>query len=84
MLVYGATKVGNIVFYMNQLCGFDCVHFIYSAILAHFFLNEKLKKMGILGCILCIEGSVLIVLHAPSEQSLTSVEQVWELATQPG
>ncbi|XP_044512042.1 probable magnesium transporter NIPA6 [Mangifera indica] len=56
---------------------------IVSAILAHFFLNEKLKKMGILGCILCIEGSVLIVLHAPSEQSLTSVEQVWELATQP-
>ncbi|XP_031247150.1 probable magnesium transporter NIPA6 isoform X1 [Pistacia vera] len=56
---------------------------IVSAILAHFFLNEKLQKMGLLGCVLCIEGSVLIVLHAPSDQSLSSVEQVWELATQP-
>jgi len=29
-------------------------------------------------------GSVVIVLHAPSERSLTSVEEIWELATQPG
>ncbi|KAJ0024587.1 hypothetical protein Pint_07776 [Pistacia integerrima] len=67
----------------NFDCGFDCIRFISSAILAHFFLNEKLQKMGLLGCVLCIEGSVLIVLHAPSDQSLSSVEQVWELATQP-
>jgi hypothetical protein len=40
--------------------------------------------MGILGCVLCIVGSTLIVLHAPSERSLTSVEEIWELATQPG
>ncbi|XP_059453578.1 probable magnesium transporter NIPA6 [Corylus avellana] len=56
---------------------------IVSAILAHFFLKEKLQKMGILGCVLCIVGSTLIVLHAPSERSLTSVEEIWELATQP-
>lgn len=40
--------------------------------------------MGILGCLLCIVGSTVIVLHAPEEQSLTSVEEIWELATQPG
>ncbi|XP_023872159.1 probable magnesium transporter NIPA6 isoform X1 [Quercus suber] len=56
---------------------------IVSAVLAHFFLKEKLQKMGILGCVLCIVGSTLIVLHAPSESSLTSVEEIWELATQP-
>lgn len=56
---------------------------IVSAILAHFLLNEKLQKMGMLGCVLCIVGSVVIVLHAPDEQSLDSVEEIWELATQP-
>ncbi|KAJ9675265.1 hypothetical protein PVL29_024285 [Vitis rotundifolia] len=56
---------------------------IVSAVLAHFLLKEKLRKMGIQGCVLCIVGSTLIVLHAPSEHSLSSVEEIWELATQP-
>uniref|UniRef100_A0A7N0UB07 Probable magnesium transporter n=1 Tax=Kalanchoe fedtschenkoi TaxID=63787 RepID=A0A7N0UB07_KALFE len=56
---------------------------IVSAVLAHFLLNEYLQKLGIVGCVLCIVGSTLIVLYAPSEKSLTSVEEIWELATQP-
>ncbi|XP_031504075.1 probable magnesium transporter NIPA6 isoform X2 [Nymphaea colorata] len=56
---------------------------IVSAVLAHFMLNEKLDKMGMLGCLLCIVGSTVIVLHAPSEHSLTSVTEIWDLATQP-
>uniref|UniRef100_A0A7N0RC80 Probable magnesium transporter n=1 Tax=Kalanchoe fedtschenkoi TaxID=63787 RepID=A0A7N0RC80_KALFE len=56
---------------------------IVSAVLAHFLLNEYLQKLGIVGCVLCIVGSTLIVLYAPSEKNLTSVEEIWELATQP-
>lgn len=56
---------------------------IVSAVLAHFFLNEKLQKMGMLGCVLCIVGSTVIVLHAPTESTLDSVEEIWSLATQP-
>ncbi|GAB4855317.1 hypothetical protein Ancab_023936 [Ancistrocladus abbreviatus] len=56
---------------------------IVSAVLAHFLLNEKLRKMGIMGCLLCIVGSTVIVLHAPKERSIDSVEEIWELATQP-
>lgn len=55
-----------------------------SAVLAHFLLNEKLQKMGMLGCLLCIVGSVVIVLHASDDSSLTSVEEIWNLAIQPG
>lgn len=40
--------------------------------------------MGILGCVLCIVGSTVIVLHAPEEHTPASVEEIWELATQPG
>ncbi|KAJ7945159.1 Protein of unknown function (DUF803) [Quillaja saponaria] len=56
---------------------------IVSAVLAHFLLKEKLQKMGILGCILCVVGSTVIVLHAPEEGSLSSIQEIWELATQP-
>ncbi|ESR39674.1 putative magnesium transporter [Citrus sinensis] len=56
---------------------------IVSAVLAHFMLNEKLQKMGMLGCLLCVVGSTMIVLHAPLEESLNSVQEIWVLATQP-
>ncbi|XP_023640507.1 probable magnesium transporter NIPA6 isoform X2 [Capsella rubella] len=56
---------------------------IISAVLAHFLLKEKLKKMGVLGCVSCIVGSVVIVIHAPKEQTPNSVEEIWNLATQP-
>ncbi|KAJ4966295.1 hypothetical protein NE237_018144 [Protea cynaroides] len=56
---------------------------IVSAVLAHFLLKEKLTKMGILGCVLCMVGSTVIVLHAPDERTLTSVEEIWDLAIQP-
>lgn len=55
-----------------------------SAVLAHFFLREKLHRLGILGCVMCIAGSVIIVIHAPQEQSISSVQEICSMATQPG
>ncbi|KAK9810385.1 hypothetical protein WJX72_009789 [[Myrmecia] bisecta] len=57
---------------------------IVSAILAHYMLGEKLNMFGILGGVLCIVGSVTIVLHAPEEREVTSLLEVWQLAMQPG
>lgn len=56
---------------------------LVTAVLAHFMLNEKLNVFGILGCILCVTGSLAIVLHAPEESPITSVLHVWDLAMQP-
>lgn len=55
-----------------------------SAVLAHFLLKERLRQMGLLGCISCIVGSVVIVVHAPQEHTPSSVQEVWSLAIQPG
>ncbi|OVA01542.1 Magnesium transporter NIPA [Macleaya cordata] len=55
---------------------------IYAA-LAHIILREKLNVFGILGCVLCVVGSTTIVLHAPQEQEIHSVTEVWVLATEP-
>ncbi|MCH84568.1 magnesium transporter NIPA2-like [Trifolium medium] len=56
---------------------------IVSAVLADIILKEKLHKLGILGCIMCIAGSIIIVINAPKEVPITSVLQIWNMATQP-
>ncbi|KAF5199415.1 Magnesium transporter nipa2 [Thalictrum thalictroides] len=56
---------------------------IVSAVLAHFILEEKLHIFGVLGCVLCMVGSTIIVLHAPLEKPITSVKELWTLATEP-
>ena len=57
--------------------------FTCSAVLAHYLLSEKLNAFGVVGCLLCIAGSLAIVLHAPEERPINSVLQVWGLAMQP-
>ncbi|KAF3676107.1 putative magnesium transporter NIPA6 [Capsicum annuum] len=56
---------------------------IISALLAHFMLKERLQRLGVLGCISCIVGSVVIVIHAPQENMPASLQEIWMLATQP-
>jgi len=55
-----------------------------SAVLADIILKEKLHHLGILGCVMCIAGSIIIVIHAPRESPINSVLQIWDMATQPG
>ncbi len=55
-----------------------------SAVLAAFFLHEKLGIVGKVGCALCLIGSVVIVLHAPEEKDITSVDEILNYALQPG
>ncbi|CAI0556835.1 unnamed protein product [Linum tenue] len=56
---------------------------IISSALAHVILGEKLHMFGIVGCILCVMGSTIIVLHAPQERHIDSVIEVFQLATEP-
>lgn len=55
-----------------------------SAILAHHVLQERLNIFGMLGCLLCVTGSMVIVLHAPEERPVFSVSEIWTLAARPG
>ncbi|KAI3892779.1 hypothetical protein MKX03_000883, partial [Papaver bracteatum] len=42
----------------------------------------RLHKLAILGCVICIFGSIIIVTHAPQEHPITSVIEIWNMATQ--
>ncbi|ONI14485.1 hypothetical protein PRUPE_4G282600 [Prunus persica] len=87
MITMVVGEIANFVAYIYAPAGLvtplGALSIIVSAVLAHFLLKEKLQKMGMLGCLLCIVGSTVIVLHSPKERSLSSVEEIWELAIQP-
>jgi hypothetical protein len=80
-------EIANFIAYMFApavlVTPLGALSIIVSAVLAHFTLNEKLHRVGVLGCGLCIVGSTMIILHAPQEMTPSSVEQIWHLATQP-
>ena len=47
-----------------------------SAVLSSTLLKEKLNTHGKLGCILCIIGSTVIVIHAPEEGEIDSLYDI--------
>jgi drug/metabolite transporter (DMT)-like permease len=54
-----------------------------SAVLAAVFLNERLDRAGKIGCGLCMVGSTVIVLHAPPEKHVASVNEFVHYIMQP-
>ncbi|XP_055969072.1 magnesium transporter NIPA4 [Sorex fumeus] len=49
---------------------------LISAILSSYFLGECLNLLGKLGCVICVAGSTVMVIHAPSEEKITTVVQM--------
>ncbi|MCD7460926.1 hypothetical protein HAX54_044778, partial [Datura stramonium] len=80
-------EVSNFVAYIYSpavlVTPLGALSIIISAVLAHFLLRERLQRLGVVGCMLCIVGSVVIVIHAPQEHMPTSVQEIWILAIQP-
>jgi hypothetical protein len=56
---------------------------IISAVLANCFLGESIHSCGVFACVLTVLGSATLVSYAPNEAPITSVEEIWQLATQP-
>lgn len=54
------------------------------AILASFLLGEELGHIGRVGCTLCLLGSLIIVLHAPADRDIQTVDEILHFAVQPG
>jgi magnesium transporter len=55
-----------------------------GTVLGAYFLKERLNVVGKLGCALCLVGSVLIVANAPPDREVESIDEMLELAVQPG
>ncbi|XP_044148788.1 magnesium transporter NIPA3 [Bufo gargarizans] len=57
---------------------------LICAVLSSYFLNEKLNVHGKLGCLLCILGSTMMVIHAPQEEEVTSLHDMEMKLRDPG
>lgn len=57
---------------------------IIGAVLAAVFLKEELGTLGKMGCAVCLMGLVIIVLHAPPDKEIETVDEILSYATRPG
>ncbi|KAG9285830.1 hypothetical protein G9A89_013255 [Geosiphon pyriformis] len=57
---------------------------LIGAVLASLFLDEKLGRDGTVGCGLCLIGSVMIILHAPGDKDIRTVDQILNYALKSG
>ncbi|NXW78526.1 NIPA2 protein, partial [Hirundo rustica] len=57
---------------------------LVSAVLSSIFLNEQLNVHGKIGCMLSILGSTVMVIHAPQEEEVSSLESMAEKLKDPG
>ncbi|KAF5389676.1 hypothetical protein D9757_006045 [Collybiopsis confluens] len=57
---------------------------LIGAVLASFLLKEELGHLGRVGCGLSLIGSLIIVLHAPEDKDVVTVDEILAYAVQPG
>jgi len=57
---------------------------LVGAILGSYFLNEILGTLGKLGSAICLIGAVIIVLHAPPDEDIETIDQILNYALKPG
>ena len=63
----------NLTFSLSLSLSFPPSSPTHSAILSSTLLNEKLNLHGKIGCLLCILGSTIIVIHAPEEEEVSDL-----------
>lgn len=57
---------------------------IFGAVMGSFLLNEQLGPVGRSGIAICLLGAVLVIIHAPPEQPVETIDQILDYALQPG
>ncbi|XP_059846720.1 magnesium transporter NIPA4-like isoform X2 [Hypanus sabinus] len=57
---------------------------LVSALLSSYLLQESLNLLGKLGSVLCILGSTMMVIHAPREEEVKTLEEMAQKLKDPG
>lgn len=57
---------------------------VVTTILSAIFLKEKLSFVGKVACFLCIVGSIVIVLNAPQQETVKSIQDMQHFFLAPG
>ncbi|KAM4052880.1 magnesium transporter NIPA3 [Anomaloglossus baeobatrachus] len=88
LLSMGAGEAANFAAYAfapaTLVTPLGALSVLICAVLSSYFLNEKLNIHGKLGCLLCILGSTMMVIHAPHEEEVTSLHDMEIKLRDPG
>ncbi|XP_011262278.1 magnesium transporter NIPA2 isoform X2 [Camponotus floridanus] len=88
LLSMGIGEVANFIAYAfapaSLVTPLGALSVLVSAVLASKYLNEKLNLLGKMGCLLCVLGSTIIVLHSPKEEEVSSLSDLIIKIKQPG
>lgn len=57
---------------------------VITAILSSIFLKERLSFVGKIGCFVCIVGSIVIPLNAPTESAVADIQEMQHYVITPG
>ncbi|XP_075132497.1 magnesium transporter NIPA4 isoform X2 [Leptodactylus fuscus] len=57
---------------------------LISAVMSSYLLGERLNLLGKLGCALSVLGSTVLVIHAPEEQEVTTLQEMTSKLRDPG
>ena len=89
---------GMILMIIGEVCNFVAYAFVdailvtplgalsvvVTTILSAIFLKERLSFVGKVGCFNCIVGSVVIVLNAPQQSSVATIQDMKDFVIAPG
>lgn len=82
LLLMGAGEAANFSAYVfapaTLVTPLGALSVLISAVLSSYALHERLNIHGKLGCLLCIVGSTIIVIHAPEEEGVHSLDEMQE------
>lgn len=88
LLTMGAGEVCNFVAYAfapaTLVTPLGALAVLVSAVLSSYLLGEVLNIIGKFGCFLCVLGSIILVIHAPQEKEVTSLEEMAKKLLEPG
>ncbi|XP_058493457.1 magnesium transporter NIPA2 isoform X1 [Solea solea] len=88
LLSMGAGEAANFAAYAfapaTLVTPLGALSVLVSAVLSSYFLSERLNLHGKLGCLLSILGSTNMVIHAPQEEEITSLEHMAKKLVDPG
>ncbi|KAL8899269.1 MAG: hypothetical protein Q9207_006280 [Kuettlingeria erythrocarpa] len=57
---------------------------VVCTILSAIFLKERLSFVGKVGCLMCILGSIIIVLNAPEHSAVANIQEMQRFVIAPG
>lgn len=90
--------IGMTLMIVGEICNFVAYGFVdailvtplgalsvvVTTILSAIFLKERLSFVGKVGCFMCIIGSIVIVMNAPHQSSVKTIQEMRDLFKAPG